>query len=138
MRIITLSVCSSLLVNFVLNGHFYPELLKYQAGSTMAQEISNNQIDTNRVYKLGEFYTWALDFYNQKPVKVTTLSEVSDKKDVWLYATEKDLETLKSSGFEWDKQIVVDQFRITRLNLKFLDPATRYKKLSKRYLVHLY
>lgn len=138
MRIITLSVCSSLLVNFVLNGHFYPELLKYQAGSTMAIKAAQNNVNVDKIYKLGEFHTWALDFYNREPIKITTLTELSDKKDVWVYVSEKDLQKLKSSGFDWNKQISVDQFRITRLTLKFLDPATRYKKLGKRYLVHLY
>ncbi|RNC89542.1 MAG: glycosyltransferase family 39 protein [Allomuricauda sp.] len=138
MRIITLSVCSSLLVNVVLNGHFYPELLNYQGGSEMAERVAENNIDVESIYKLGEFHTWALDFYNQKPVKITSLIELSGKNNVWVYGTEKDLEKLKTAGFDWDEQIMVDQFRITRLSLKFLDPATRYKQLSKRYLVHLY
>ncbi len=45
LRIITLSVYSSLLLNVVLNTHFYPELLKYQAGSSMAKTIAEEQIE---------------------------------------------------------------------------------------------
>ncbi|MEX0315577.1 MAG: ArnT family glycosyltransferase, partial [Allomuricauda sp.] len=39
MRIITLSAKSSISLNVVLNIHFYPSLLEYQAGSTMAEKV---------------------------------------------------------------------------------------------------
>ncbi len=138
MRIITLSVCSSLLVNLILNGHFYPELLQYQGGSSMAQKVAENNIEVDRIYKLGEFHTWSLDFYNRKPVQITSLNTLSNNKDVWVYGSERDLEKMKSSGLDWDEQLSVDHFRITRLNLRFLDPTTRHKKLEKYYLVHIY
>lgn len=138
MRIITLSVCSSLLLNGLLNAHFYPSLLNYQAGSTMARQIKNQNIPIDKIFKIDDGYTWGMDFYTRKPVELITLTELANKKEVWVYATEADLQKLKNSGFDWDEQITVDQFRITRLQLKFLDPTTRYKKLSERHLVHIY
>ncbi|MDT0540812.1 glycosyltransferase family 39 protein [Croceitalea sp. P059] len=137
MRIITLSVCSSLLLNGILNTQFYPSLLKYQGGSNMAQKVKEHNIDVNTIYKFGD-YSWALDFYNKQPVKITSLEELSDKKDIWIYANDKELKKLISAGFDWDKQLTVDQFRITRLQLKFLEPSTRAKKLNKMHLVHIY
>ena len=41
------------------------------------------------------------------------------------------------NGIDWDNQITVDQFRITRLQIKFLNPDTRKEKLNKMHLVHL-
>lgn len=137
MRIITLSVCSSLLLNGILNMQFYPSLLKYQGGSNMAQKIKENAINVDAIYKFGD-YSWALDFYNQQPVKIASLEELMDKKDIWIYANDNDLQELIEAGFDWDKQLTVDQFRITRLQLKFLEPATRAKKLNKMHLVHIY
>ncbi len=138
MRIITISVCSSLLLNGLLNVHFYPSLLNYQAGSTMAYRAGNKNVPVDKIFKINDGHTWGLDFYNKCPVKIATLSELADKQDVWVYATDNDLQRLRNAGFDWDDQITVDQFRITRLQLKFLNPATRYKKLKKRHLVHIY
>lgn len=138
MRIITLSVCSSLLLNGVLNTHFYPNLLKYQAGSTISQKIKTNNIPVDKIYKVTEMPTWALDFYNKKPVIPSSLAEISNKKDIWVYVDDAGLESLRKSGFDWDRQLTEKQFRITRLQLKFLNPTTRDKVLRKMHLVHIY
>ncbi|GMN08496.1 glycosyltransferase family 39 protein [Croceitalea sp. MTPC5] len=138
MRIITLSVCSSLLLNGILNTHFYPSLLNYQGGSTMAEKVREKGISVENIYKFSNRHTWALDFYNKRPVQIASLDELSEKKDFWVYSDTNGLEQLKASGFDWDEQITVDQFRITRLQLKFLEPSTRGKKLNKMHLVHIY
>jgi len=137
-RIITISVCSSLLLNAVLNLHFYPHLLRYQAGSVMANTVAENNIPVNNIYKVSERYTWALDFYNRKPVQILSMEELRDKQNIWVYANEAELKQLHDSGFDWDRQFTEKQFRITRLQAKFLDPATRKKVLNKMHLVHIY
>lgn len=138
LRLITISVCASLLLNTVLNLHFYRELLVYQGGSSMAKLVKDKNIPVDDIYKIGQNYTWSLDFYNQHPVKITSLEDIGSRNDVWVYADEKELELLRSSGVDWDTQYAVDHFRITRLQTKFLNPNTRYKVLNKMYLVHLY
>ncbi|MEM7485767.1 MAG: glycosyltransferase family 39 protein, partial [Bacteroidota bacterium] len=137
MRIITLSVYSSLLLNGVLNTHFYPTLLEYQAGSTMAEKVSEHEIATDNIYKISKRFTWALDFYNKKPVQITTKSALKNLKDSWVYVDDNELQELRDSGITWKEQITVDQFRITRLQLKFLNPQTRHKKLNHMHLLHL-
>lgn len=136
-RLVTLSVYASLLLNGVMNLHFYPSLLEYQGGSAMAKRVAEQGIPVNAIYKISKRHTWALDFYNRKPVQITSVAELSLKKDVWVYASEKELEKLESEGIAWDRQLTVDQFRISRLQIKFLEPTTRDKKLGKMHLVHL-
>ncbi|MCL6265289.1 ArnT family glycosyltransferase [Flagellimonas myxillae] len=136
-RIITLSVYSSLLLNAVLNMHFYPELLKFQAGSTMAEIVAKEEIPVDEIYKISKRHTWALDFYNQHPVKILGIKDLEDKKGIWVYANEKELEKLVNAGYHWHEKITVDQFRITRLQFKFLNPNTRGKKLNKMHLIQL-
>ncbi|MFK7812024.1 MAG: glycosyltransferase family 39 protein, partial [Maribacter sp.] len=138
LRIITISVCASLGLNFVLNTHFYPSLLAYQAGSSMAETIAENKIPVDRIYKISTHYTWALDFYNKKPVKITSIDQLSNKKDIWVYVDDLQLKELQNMGYDWDRQFTEDQFRITRLQAKFLDPTTRKKVLNKRHLIHIY
>jgi len=137
MRIITLSVYSSLLLNGIMNTHFYPELLKYQGGSSMAEKIKENKISVDAIYKISERFTWSLDFYNKKPVQIISIDDLMTKHNVWEYANDKELKQMQNKGFDWRKKISVDQFRITRLQLKFLNPSTRQKVLNQMHLVYL-
>ncbi|MFS4467395.1 ArnT family glycosyltransferase [Maribacter sp. 2210JD10-5] len=136
-RMITISVCAALLLNMVLNLHFYPNLLKYQGGSSMAQIIKEERISVDKIYKISDTHTWALDFYNRYPVQITTFDVIKAQKNIWLYLDDKELEKLREAGLDWNRQISVDQFRITRLQGKFLNPNTRSKVLNKRHLIYL-
>ena len=137
-RIVTISVGSSILINAVLNLHFYPTLLEYQAGSTMAHIVRREQVPPGSIFKLSERYTWSLDFYNQNPLNTISKEELNEEHDIWLYITQKELEELSGLGYDWDRQYTVDHFRITRLQARFLNPATRSEVLKKMHLVHLY
>jgi 4-amino-4-deoxy-L-arabinose transferase-like glycosyltransferase len=136
-RIVFVSVTASLILNTVLNFHFYPSLLKYQAGSAMAGIVEENRIPVSDIYKISDMHTWALDFYDRHPVQKTTLNALHNKKEIWIYATEKDLQLLRQEKLSWDKEYRADQFRITRLQAKFLDPSRRRDILETMYLIHL-
>lgn len=138
MKLVTISVCASLLLNAVLNLHFYPNLLDYQGGSSMSKIIKEKNIPVDRIYKVGSDHTWSLDFYNQYPVQITTPQVLKNKKDVWVYVNDAEMAMLEEKGFDWDDQLSVDQFRITRLQGKFLNPNTRKKVTRKMHLLHLY
>ena len=137
-RIITTAAITSLLLNFVLNFHFYPNLLDYQAGSSMAQVIKDQNIPKDAIYKLTDEHTWALDFYNRQPVHKIAVEDLDDTNELWVYASDEELQTLKDYGFDWNKQHTVIDFRITRLQAKFLNPATRQKTLKNKHLVHIF
>lgn len=138
LRIITLSVYSSVLLNAVLNLHFYPNLLAYQAGSRMAEVVSEERIPVDTIYKLSDFHTWSLDFYNQRPVGVISLQNLRKRHNLWLYVNDTELQELRGKGFDWDRQYTKPHFRITRLSKKFLDPSTRKKTLDYMHLIHIY
>lgn len=136
-RLISISVCASVLLNFVLNAHFYPSLLQYEGGYTMAKEIKMANIPVNNIYKLSDAHTWALDFYNKKPVRITSIAVLPLLQQPWLYVTANELNSLKDLGYDWNRRYVVDQFRISRLQGRFLNPASRKKVVNQMYLVHL-
>lgn len=136
-RVISVGVFSAVLLNVAMNTSFYPALLKYEAGATMAKVVEENQIPVDRIYKISEGHTWALDFYNRSPLKITSADALVQMEDVWVYVTEKELQVLKDKGLRWERQLSADQFRITRLQGRFLNPDTRSEVLRKRHLVHL-
>ncbi len=136
-HLITVSVCSAVLINVVLNLHFYPNLLQYQAGSSMAQIVRSEKIPTDSIYKISERHTWSLDFYNRDPLDILSLEDLDGMEDIWLYVSTQELEALSNSGVNWDKQHTVDHFRITRLQARFLNPDNRPKVLKKMHLIHI-
>ena len=89
------------------------------------------------IYKLDAAHTWALDFYFGRPVEQVAPDRLKANAPLWLYATEEQRERLGKEGFRWDRELAADQFRISRLQGRFLNPATREKVLRKRYLLHL-
>ncbi|MGB5356125.1 MAG: glycosyltransferase family 39 protein, partial [Eudoraea sp.] len=84
-RMVFISAGSALILNAVLNTHFYPSLLTYQAGSEMAKVIAENDVSVDEIYKISERYSWALDFYNQKPVKMVSILDLKGDEDYWVY-----------------------------------------------------
>ena len=136
-KIITTAVLSAVLLNLSLNLSFYPSLLKYEAGATMAEIVREKEIPVDRIYKLNDGHTWAIDFYNRKPVQITSADKVADMQNIWVYVTDKELEALGKTGVQWEEQYTADQFRITRLQARFLNPDTRKEVLRKRHLLHI-
>ncbi|MEX0274977.1 MAG: ArnT family glycosyltransferase [Flavobacteriaceae bacterium] len=136
-RAITVAACSSILLNLCLNAHFYPNLLKYQAGSEMSKWVAHNQVPVDRIYRFQEWNSWGFDFYNKKPLTITTLDAIGSMNDIWVYVDDKGLNAMELKGLAWDRKISKPQFRITRLQAKFLNPGTREKVLNHMHLVHI-
>ncbi len=137
-RIISIAAGSAILLNLVLNTHFYPNLLDYQGGSSMAKKVKELNVPVDNIYKVSSNFTWSLDFYNQNPVNITSIKALKNKHDYWVYGSDEDLKQLQTAGIDWDNQVTVNQFRITRLQAKFLNPTTRKKVLRKMHLIHVY
>jgi 4-amino-4-deoxy-L-arabinose transferase-like glycosyltransferase len=135
-RIVGISVWASILVNLVMNAHFYPSLLRYQGGSEMADLIERESLPVDQLYKISNQYTWALDFYFGKPVQEVSPEQLPGEA-AWVYADEKERVQLQEAGYTWDREYAVDQFRISRLQARFLNPETRSQVLRKRYLLRV-
>lgn len=136
-RIISSSACTAIMLNLVMNIHFYPSLMKYQGGLSLSEKVAKEGIPVTSIHKLNDGHSWALDFYNKQPVRITALDDLKELDNIWVYAKDADLETLQKAGLIWDKQHTVSNFRISRLQFGFLNPSTRAEKLSRVHLVHL-
>ena len=136
-RLVTISVFAAVVLNAVLNLSFYPNLLRFQGGSSMAKIVEEKEIPVDKIYKLSDAHTWSLDFYNKKPVRKITVESIKNQHNIWVYATDRELDLLRKTGLSWSQQFTVDQFRITRLQGRFLNKATRENVLNKRHLIYL-
>ncbi|MEN8125621.1 MAG: glycosyltransferase family 39 protein [Bacteroidota bacterium] len=136
-KIIIISVLFAVFTNFTLNTQFYPNLLKYQAGSNMTKIIDEEGINIDDVYILDKRYSWSLNFYTQRETPGIATSELENYKGKWLFVYDRDIEKLKSQNIEWKKSYEVPYYRITMLTLKFLNPKTREETLKKAYLLQI-
>lgn len=139
-KLVVVSVYFMIFINFCLNTHFYPSLLKYQAGNNAAGIIDEEEIDPNAVFILPGRPSWSLDFYTRRITPILDLGAENLKKpekEIWVFLYENQLSSLKSRNITWQKKYDIDHYRITRLSASFLNPKTRESVLEKAYLIQL-
>ena len=139
LAILLTGVLTAIFVNGVLNTGFYPKLLQYQSGKTASEKImQSSYIYPEKVYKWGNAHSWAMDFGLKAPLKtLDCLEDFNALSNVWVYLNEAQLDRLSKTDIPLNIEFSVPSYRITRLKIAFLNPATRANTLEKRYLVFL-
>lgn len=140
---------TALVVNLVMNGHFYPTLLRFQTGSVVGQAIVENFQNEREdffVYDIApeanyNIFHSALDFYTKRTTPVLrslgTLQTQANKKSMLLYTDEDGLKSLQSAGIKHETLKQYQNFHVTGLTLPFLNPATRALETRPRYLIRV-
>ncbi len=125
------SVLAAVLVNLYFNGFFYPKLHTYQGGTTAAIFANANFKDVP-VVQLASRYSHALELYLDTPsTSIPSLASLSTIQKPFLLVLHEDdgrLPFAPVGSFE--------DFRITMLTARFIDPATRASQI-KRYNLYL-
>jgi len=125
------SLMGMFIFQLVLSLHFYPQLLQYQASSQAGKFIALHQPE--RVY-WHDKYGFALDYYSDRiipnafgpPVDVLPLG-------TWIYVSDAAVATMPPHKVIKE----FDDFKVSNLNAKFLNPKTRHEKVKKMYLIEL-
>jgi len=130
-RAIGYSASTMIVSFFLLNTNFYPRLLKYQGGNELAKKIRGN-IDPANVYFWKDNYSSSFNFYT-----VTERKQFDDsiftngKKPIWLLFDKYNLTDIEQAGYKIGHVDSVQDYEITRLKLKFINPATRKDELTE-------
>ncbi|MFX9042643.1 hypothetical protein ABTN45_19490, partial [Acinetobacter baumannii] len=74
-------------MNALLNGFFYPTLLTYQKGSSVAQFIHEHHIDKNKVVELNENIGHSFHFYSNHIYRTVSENELK-KGDLVIMKTD--------------------------------------------------
>jgi hypothetical protein len=138
-RLIIPSALTIIGINIILNTHFYPYLLTFQAGPSASELIREKKIPIDHIYlyKNGDP---SLSFYSRHVF--TSLDEkkvmdsVTQGKKIWLYTDKKNFEKLMEN-FKPSNIYPIDYFHTTAITARFINPKTRNKTLTKRYLLEL-
>lgn len=133
---------TSAVVWLALNTAFYPQLLKYQGGNTLARTLRAERIPLDDVglYDNRDI-GYSLDIYAGRVFREWPADEIAARlaagRDVWLVTPPAGLDSLRAEGFAAE---IVDRrpdYRITRLNLRFLNPSTRPSCLTELVLARI-
>jgi len=122
-------------VNFVLNTHFYPTLLTYQAGSVAGKYLA-------RLEQRPEVYSFQLishgfDFYSGQVAPAIDANSLKNNPGIWVYTSEAGKREIEVLGIKHAVVKSFTRFHVTGLTMTFLRPSTRRSALTERYLIEI-
>ncbi len=137
-----LGVTSAILLAFVLNVHFYPQLLPYQytRRAVEAARMAGLSADALYFFRMNHH---SLDFYNGRivprhddPADLLALA-VYQQRPIGILTTAEGKAILEQAGASVAKAIELKHFHVAMLNARFLNPATRSEVLQTVYLLKI-
>lgn len=130
------SALTSLLVFYLLNANFYPQLLTYQGGNQLAF-ATKEKVDAKKVYLWLGIYSSSYNFYTSELRKEYHDSVLQQPSPVWIMTDNARLEEMKQKGLPALETIEQNDYEITTMQLPFINPATRKNELNKLILVRV-
>jgi 4-amino-4-deoxy-L-arabinose transferase-like glycosyltransferase len=130
-------------LNLFLNTHFYPEIFKYQSGSTIGRSIkSNPSLNPAKLVVMGKDLGFrSLDYYSDSRTpslddEIKLNNSLNDT--LWLITDKEGLAHVNNLQNR-KAEILMDtlRFHISTLNGKFLNPETRKEACDPAYLVKI-
>ncbi|MBB5636435.1 4-amino-4-deoxy-L-arabinose transferase-like glycosyltransferase [Pedobacter cryoconitis] len=131
-------VCAvAFFVNLYFNLAYYPRLVKYQADSEAAFWINAHNEKDLPVVRSRIGYAFGMDFYLNAPLYFLTDGDKSllPAKPYLLYADTELIDQYIKQGVKVQRLKTFEGYRITKVNGKFLNHATRKGVLSTTEVV---
>ena len=130
-KAIVIPVSTMIVSFFLLNTNFYPRLLTYQGGNELAKKIKGN-VDPANIYFWKDNYSSSFNFYTaseRKPFNDSLF--IKGKRPIWLLFDKNNIAEINQAGYKTGIIYSSDDYEITKLNLKFINPATRKNNLTE-------
>lgn len=135
-----ISIC---FFNLIMNTHFYPSLLQYQAYSVGGKYIRNKaaaeKITKERFIIFPEGSAHSLDFYTGWLVRSVYsehyFSKFANGDVLYVYANDEGKERILKLNYDVTEELVLPYYKTTELRIDFLNPKTREKTLRTHYLL---
>ena len=130
-KAVSVSVATMVVSFYLLNTNFYPQLLKYQGGNELAKKVKGN-VDPVNIYFWKDNYSSSFNFYTATERNQFDDSlYVKGKKPLWLLYDARNTDEIQQAGYKIGLTYSVADYEITKLDLKFLNPATRNRELKQ-------
>jgi len=134
-KAVLVPVAVMILSFFLLNTNFYPQLLKYQGGNQLATKTMG-RVDPGEVYLWKETQSSSFNFYTKTFRKGFRDSLLDQRKSVWLLYDIKDGVEVKDK-YRIGQRFETLDYEITKLDLKFMDPAKRESQCSRMIVAEI-
>lgn len=135
------TVTGMVLLLFLVNANFYPQLLSYQSGNVLAAIAKKENADQSRVFPYRTGYNYSYDFYTAAfhyPIGLEAIIEMKRSGEpLWLITDEQGIADLEASGLQIRSRYATPDFHVSLLNWRFLNPATRAEATTVHYLLQL-
>jgi 4-amino-4-deoxy-L-arabinose transferase-like glycosyltransferase len=143
MKTIYITASASLFFNFLLYYNFFPQLLKYQGGNEMARQMSEKNISIpDEKIVLVDPNAHSFDFYRRYCHPLITPDEIqqndSTLTDHFFLMNRGERKTLEEKGFRIEPVVIQRDYNVAKVSLKFLNMATREKRLDTLMLAKIY
>jgi 4-amino-4-deoxy-L-arabinose transferase-like glycosyltransferase len=136
-KVLGISAASAIFTNLLMNGNFYAQILGYQSGLPLAMKVQELNIAPQDI----RYYHWdsnSFNYYSAFFYDTIHTNQLKTSNTLWLVGPKKDItQALDSVGVRTGKSYVFPHFRISRLNFRFLNPATRLAACEPILLVQI-
>lgn len=136
-KIVFLSAISFCFLYGFMITHFYPSLLNYQGGVLAAKFSNKNYTENIHLLKDTKPDFFGFEFYHKAPITRVSLKDINTYNKKIFFVNEYEMQFLKDNNVKFTIAKAFNNYRITRLNGKFLNKSTREKALNKRYFIRL-
>ncbi|WP_192579233.1 ArnT family glycosyltransferase [Dyadobacter aurulentus] len=124
--------------NLVLNSYYYPNLSRYQAGSTLGLLAKTDGVEDNRLFSYQAGAPYTLEFYSGVRIRETgDFRKLIAQKNCWVYTHQHLLEEFRA--LRPDLRILgsSNDFPFSGVNITFLNPNSRNQVISRKILLKL-
>jgi len=135
-KLIALSVFASVVIFYLLNSNFYPQLLTYQAGNELALD-TRDKVNPKDVYLVPSLYSPSFEFYSKELRKDFSDSVFHQNNTVWVLTDRLSFDSLKKQGYPILQTYLHHDYNIGTMSLNFINPNTRKETLDSLFLVRI-
>ncbi len=132
------TIILSITLAITLNANFYPNLLSYQASSEIAKDLNKAAISDSKLLIFKTYAPNSTMFYCDLPIMEyideNSLSRNLVKGKTYIMADSVDIKTVQLLNPQIIKVKDYDNFGVTHLNIRFLNPSTRGLETGKMVL----
>lgn len=129
-RVFFRTCMAGVVLNLFLNGLFYPDVLRYQSGSTAAF-YANKELKGGAIGCYG-VNSYAMEYYLDAPLlRYDTIPGGPSL----IFTNTEHRDSIIARGYQIREIKTFSQFPVTRLDLQFVNFFTRKSALDKRFLL---
>ncbi len=122
---------------FLMNINFYPKLLDYQGGRKLASLTLKETSIKESIFFWDNTYSSSFNFHSRTFRRPFHDSLLQKNEKIWILYDEREEKNILQKYKLGDKKLYADDFEVTRLTLKFLDPQTRKNECTRLVLAEI-